>query len=104
MPTYVKAPVTDLPRPVEPGVVLDWGEAVIFSCLCGAREVYVTSPPHTIEFDSQSLLTITGSCGYRGKPNLTPPRPKNWCHFFMKKGKIEMCDDSKCPGGDGSIP
>ena len=87
-------------RPLKPGQVVDWtgGErhkAVIFGCPCGEREVYVTSPPHSrIDFDAEGRLTIEASCGYRAKGD----RPQNWCHFFMTRGRVEMCGDSQCPG------
>ena len=88
-------------RPLRtPGPVLYWetdaGKAVIFSCPCGEREVYVCSPPHEIAFDEAGRLTIKASCGYRERPNLG--RPANWCHFQMTAGKVEMYDDSRCPG------
>ena len=86
--------------------VLHWQEigreAVQFRCPCGERLVYVTAPPHKIEFDDAGILkSLGGSCGYRAKGK----RPANWCHFTIKDGEIEtMHDDSQCPGGDGSIP
>ena len=81
-------------RPLKPGQVLDWVDsiderAVVFGCPCGEREVYVTKPPHTaIEFDSEGLLTIHASL----------LSPKHGCHFWVRKGKIQMCGDSTCPG------
>ena len=90
--------------------VLYWteehGEAAQFNCPCGERLVYVTSPPHKIEFDNDGVLvSLGGSCGYTPKPKMKPPRPENWCHFTIKDGVVEtMHSDSKCPGGDGSIP
>ena len=77
-------------------------EAVEFWCPCGERRVYVTSPPHTIEFaEDGTLASLGGSCGYRERKG----RPDNWCHFTIADGRVEtMHGDSKCPGGDGSIP
>ena len=79
-------------------------QAVQFWCPCSTRLVYVTSPPHGIEFDAAGLLTIKGSCGYAAKQNMHPPRPDCWCHFHIEGGEPAMCDDARCPGGDGSIP
>ena len=81
-------------RPLKPGEVMDWidgdGCAVVFGCPCGGREVYVCKPPHSvIEFDEEGLLTIEASI----------LSPKHGCHFFMRKGQVEMCADSTCPGG-----
>ena len=104
MATYKKIAEKGMVRPMkEVGPVLHWteknGEAVIFVCPCGEREVYCTSPPHGIQFDEQGILTLNGSCGYRAREE----RPANWCHFFVKNGQYEMCGDARCPGGDGSI-
>ena len=80
-------------RPLKPREVLDWIDdnncAVVFGCPCGEREVYVTKPPHSaIEFDSEGRLTIHASI----------LSPRYGCHFYMREGKVEMCDDSICPG------
>ena len=87
-------------RPIRRGPVLHWESAgraaVVFSCLCGEREVYVVQPPHKISFDGDDRLTIEKSCGYKARPALG--RKANWCHFMMKGGRIKMLDDSKCPG------
>lgn len=89
--------------------VLYWedknGRAVQLNCPCGKRLVYVTEPPHTITFGERGRLdSLGGSCGYRPKPDMDPPRPANWCHFTIENGVASMHDDAKCPGGDGSIP
>ena len=79
-------------------------KAVQFNCPCGARLVYVTQPEHTITFREDGVLeSLGGSCGYHERPDLG--RPQNWCHFTIQGGKVEtMHTDSKCPGGDNSIP
>ena len=82
-------------------VAVPWDRGVIFKCPCGARDMYVASPPHTIKFDEHNALTIHASCGYSAKQH--PPRPQNWCHFWLKGGEVEMCEDAKCPGGTGEI-
>ncbi len=101
--TYRRAPTTEMERPLtESGPVLAWddyngGGAVIFLCPCGKREVYVTTQKgHGIEFDADGRLTINGSIGGAGRW-----KGENLCHFWMKGGEIEMCDDAKCPGGKG---
>ena len=79
------------------------GQAAQFRCPCGERLVYVTSPPHEIEFyDNGVLASLGGSCGYY--ENVERKRPGNWCHFTITDGRAKMHDDAKCPGGDGSIP
>ena len=98
--TYRRAPSVDMERPLtESGPVLAWDDyndgAVIFLCPCGSREVYVTSPPHTITFDDDLRLTLDGSVGGAGRW-----RGDNLCHFWLKGGEVEMCDDAKCPGRD----
>lgn len=86
--------------------VLHWQEttreAVQFRCPCGERLVYVTSPPHSIRFSKDGrLMSLGGSVGYTARKE----RPENWCHFTIKDGLVEqMHGDSKCPGGDGSVP
>lgn len=88
-------------RPLRtPGIVVHWrdgeAQAVAFSCPCGEREVYVTEQAgHKITV-TDGILDIRGSCGYREDRNLG--RPANWCHFFIKGGRVEMCGDSQCPG------
>ena len=79
-------------------VAVPWGNGIVFPCLCGERTVHVASPPHKITFDDDEVLTLDGSCGYKERKNLG--REKNWCHFFLKNGEIEMCSDSKCPGSE----
>ena len=88
-----------LPRPLKPGPVLFWrtdiGEAVVFSCPCGEREVYATTlEGHEFEWDADLRLTVQGSLGSRPKDG----RPLNWCHFFMRDGEVEMCSDAQCGG------
>lgn len=91
---YRKVP-TDTPGPGS-REVMEWSDGVVFMCPCGERQAYVASPPHTITFDSDGVLTLDPSCGYRAKPDLN--RPQNWCHFYIKDGHPEMCDDAQCPG------
>ena len=74
---------------------------VVFRCPCDERQVYVASPPHTIKFDAEGVVDIKASCGYRKRDN--PPRPANWCHFWINDGVPEMCGDAKCPGGSGEV-
>ena len=45
--------------------VLVDGDGVHFYCPCGERMVYAASPPHTITFDADGLLTLDPSCSYR---------------------------------------
>lgn len=100
MTVYRRAPSNAMERPLtEAGPVLAWddygkGGAVIFLCPCGDREVYVTSPPHSIEFDDDGRLTLDGSVGGSGRW-----RGENLCHFLLKAGEVEICGDAKCPGG-----
>ena len=81
--------------------VVPWEDGVMFRCPCDERQVYVASPPHRIKFDADGVCDIKSSCGYRKIDN--PPRPANWCHFFINDGIPEMCGDAKCPGGSGEI-
>ena len=74
------------------------GEEIHFRCPCGERMVYVTSPPHTISFDDEGLLTLVGSVGSRASLHLSDGKP-NWCHFWLKNGIPKMCFDTRCPGG-----
>ena len=99
--TYRRVPTSKTePEVKEIGPVLHfpWASAVEFRCPCGERVVYVTEPPHKIEFDDDERLTLDGSCGSREQPHLG--QPANWCHFFIKGGEVEMCGDAKCPGGN----
>ena len=88
----------DMIRPLKPGPVLFWEEgdreSVHFSCPCGEREVYVTTEEgHAISFDADGRLTLVGSVGGAGEW-----KGENLCHFLMTDGRVEMCDDAKCPG------
>ncbi len=79
--------------------VLHWKEkdceAVQFRCPCFGRLVYVTAPPHNIQFaDDGVLASLGGSCGYHA----TSGRPQNWCHFTITDGAAEMHGDAQCPG------
>ena len=103
MTVYRRHHSENMERPIAtPGPVLFWddtvhGQAVIFSCPCGEREVYVTTHEgHRFEWDAEDRLTIHGSCGYAAKPDLG--RSENWCHFLMAGGVAEICNDSQCPG------
>lgn len=86
------------PCPKEVGPVLWFPHipSIEFLCPCGERVVYVTSPPHTIEFSEDELLTLDGSVGSRERPDLG--RPPNWCHFFVRNGVPDICGDALCPG------
>ena len=77
--------------------VLSWEDAAHFRCPCDERTVNVQSPPHSISFDDEGLLTLDGSCGSKVNEALGRPT-KNWCHFWIKAGVPEMCEDAKCPG------
>ena len=99
MKTYFKAPEGDLAKGLS-GAVVPLPDGVIFRCPCDERTVYIASSIHTISFDDTGFLTLSPSCGYKAKPDMKPPRPQNWCHFFIKRGMVvEMCGDSQCPGG-----
>ena len=75
------------------GAVVPWNEGVVFKCPCNERQCYVSSPPHkSIKFDSEGILTIKPSLGYRAKGD----KPENWCHFYITQGRFEMCNDAKC--------
>lgn len=113
---YHRSPDRNLKRPLkEPGPVLAFGKPpveLVFCCPCGGREVYVTSPPHEIEFDQDEKLTLNGSVGSRAVEGPHDFRlvhgevlhdlPASWCHFFVKNGEVEMCGDAQCPGGSGA--
>ena len=88
--------------------VVPWNEGIVFRCPCDERQIYVASPPHKIEFDDEGLLTLDGSVGSRKQLRLPSEdmdsedwkhRAKNWCHFWIKGGVLEMCSGTKCPGG-----
>lgn len=119
-PTYRRAENNDVDRPLkECGPVLSFGKpgeggCVVFLCPCGGREVYVTSPPHTIEWDDAGRLSLDGSVGSK---ELSGPHefrivhgeslhdlPANWCHFKVKVGVATMYDDAKCPGSATQEP
>ena len=91
---YVLAEEKDLGK-VE-GAVVPWSKGVIFECPCRERHTYIGSPPHTIEFDAEGILTIGPSIG--SKPDPSRDRKPNWCHFHIKGGVPEMCGDAECPG------
>ena len=95
MPEGARTPDEQLSR-VGERVVVPWADGVMFRCPCDERQLYVASPPHEITFDSEGVLTLDPSCGYRASEH--PKRPQNWCHFWLKNGTPEMCDDAKCPG------
>ena len=76
--------------------VMDWGNGITFMCPCDNLRCYIASPPHTITFDSGGVLTLEPSIGYRARQDLN--RPQHWCHFYIRDGHPEMCDDSQCPG------
>ena len=93
----------DMERPLKPGPVLHWadrmrGDAVIFSCPCGAREIFATTENgHKISFDDEGRLTIRGSLGAHPRPQDGYPEA-NWCHAYVTDGVFEVLDDSICPG------
>ena len=82
----------------ERGAVVLWQDGIVFRCPCNERQVYVSSSIHGINYDINGLLTLNGSCGYHEAKNLG--RKQNWCHFFIKAGRYEMCSDSECPGAN----
>ena len=75
---------------------MPWSEGVVFRCPCDHRQMYVASPPHTITFDAEGVLTVNASCGYKGNSQ----QPQNWCHFWLRDGDVEMCSDAQCPGAN----
>ena len=79
-----------------------WDTEAHFRCPCDERTVFITSPPHTIEFDDDGILNIEPSIGFKGVPDPDNPGewkvPPNWCHFFIKQGVPDICVDSQCPG------
>ena len=79
--------------------VMDWQSGIVFFCPCDERRVYITSPTHTITFDSDGVLTLDPSCGYR-ESEYGQRHPQNWCHFWLKDGEATMVSDSKCPGSE----
>jgi len=70
-----------------------YGPGCMFWCPCLERRVVVRTPRHTIAFDQDRRLTLDGSVGGSGRW-----KGDNLCHFWMKGGEVEMCDDAKCPG------
>ena len=93
------------PRNPAPGskIVVPWNGGIVFRCPCDKRQIHVTSPPHTINFDKTGLLTIEGSIGSReGLRLIEHPKdfsaPKNWCHFAVSNGYATMYGDALCPG------
>ena len=74
--------------------VLVDGDGVHFWCPCGERMVYAASPPHTITFDADGLLTLDPSCSTAKNSEY----PKGWCHFWLKDGEPEMVSSAQCPG------
>ena len=92
MSDYVRERGNDLGKGSR--AVVTWNEGVVFRCPCDERQVYVSSPPHTITFDAAGRLTLDGSVGSRARGG----RPANWCHFHIKAGVPTMCGGVKCPG------
>ena len=76
---------------------MTWSDGVVFKCPCGERDVYVSQPPHTIDFDDDELMTLDGSVGSRVDDSRD--RAANWCHFWIRGGEHEMASDAQCPGG-----
>ena len=77
---------------------MEWMDGIVYMCPCDNEQRYITSPPHTISFDADGILTLIPSIGYKARQNLD--RPQNWCHFFIKDGVVEMCSDAQCPGAN----
>ena len=97
MPRYRKG--EDDEGRIPEGIAVPWSDGVVFKCPCGERDVYVASPPHEITWGEGGTLTLKGSVGSREDKGRS--RAPNWCHFFIKGGDVEMCDDAQCPGGKG---
>ena len=74
--------------------VVEIDQGVEFMCPCGDRSVYAASPPHSIAFDKDDVLTLDPSCGYGENSE----HPANWCHFHIHDGVPKMVDDAQCPG------
>ena len=98
--TYRLDPHCDLRRGSH-GVVVDKETGgIYFRCPCG--EIVHNVGNHEVTFNDHSLeMTVSPSIGYRENGG---NRPHNWCHMYIRNGRVEMCADAKCPGGDGSVP
>lgn len=97
---YVKGTREDVNK-MKTGTVIPWNEGVVFRCPCNGRQVYVAAPPHKIKFDEAGLLTIEQSVG--SKKHKAQNRAANWCHFYIKAGRGEMCSDAACPGHELTV-
>lgn len=76
-------------------LVNTFGDGVLFRCPCDQRVCYAAEN-HQITFDDDGVLTLDPSCGYAANSE----HPQNWCHFWLRDGKVEMVGDSGCPGRD----
>ena len=81
----------------EPRKVVRWLDGVVFRCPCSQRQCYIAEKNHTISFDQNDVMTLEPSIGSRpgsgGKGT-----PRNWCHFWLRHGQVELCGDAQCPG------
>ena len=74
-----------------------WAEThkrIIFRCPCDGRLIAIEQPPHTITVEHNRTITLDGSVGSHARFD----RPANWCHFWLKQGRVEMVSDARCPG------
>ena len=65
-------------------------------CPCGEREGLLLGDRHAVTFDEDGLCTVHPSLGYEA----TDEHPANWCHYFIRQGRVEMCGDARCPGAE----
>ena len=93
----VKKPVlVHIPRNRE---VFFWESGLLLTCPCSVKRlISIKSPPFGMSFSNEGVLTVDGSISGSGYIGFKE-RPKHWCHFFLKDGQPQMCDDTKCPGG-----
>ena len=70
------------------------GTGVHFHCPCGERRIFAASPPHTISFDADGVLTLDPSCSTAESSKY----PEGWCHFWLRDGEVKMVASAQCPG------
>lgn len=50
---------------------------------------------HTVTFDDEGIMTVKESMINRPEAQ---QRDGFVCHFFIRQGKVQMVNDSTCPG------